>query len=130
MSTPVLLTPDKTKAGLNRLSLSVLSALAEARGLIVGNTSEDGRTARADLIAVLSAHMNAFPSHVRVKSENPYHNGLIPDRAGVEWRAGEERVISLGAYQQILADVPPEHFVIIEKLNVIDVREEVDGDEG
>jgi len=114
---------------LRGLTRNELEEMVKSRGVgEVGGSGKDGNVTKADLVGVLGAHMKSYPSHVRVRAEIFYHNGIIPDGQGLEWKQFEERVISLGAWDQIKQDTKPDQFIFLETVNMVEGGGKGEGD--
>lgn len=116
MTTSEYLTREELSAYLNTLSLSDLSDIAQERGLVIGGSGKDGKITKKDYVQSIGAHVVGHPTHVLARAIVPYHNGVIIEEAGINWRMGEKRVISIEAYRQIIQDAHPDNFEILSKM--------------
>lgn len=123
MSTAGLFTPTEAETKLKSLSAERLEAIAAEHGLVIGGSGKDGRTTKGDYVKALAAFYSMNPTHVLVRIETQYHNGAIENCA--QWKLGEERILSLGAWAQVRADVGNhDAFQVVKKLVKLDADED------
>lgn len=123
MNTAGLFTPTEAETKLKSLSVARLEEVADRLGLVIGGSGKDGKTTKADYTKALTAFFRMNPTHVLVRIDVPYHNGAIENCA--QWKPGEERIVSLGAWAQVKADAGnSDEFQVLKKLVMIDADED------